>query len=325
VPFRVSTYLSVALLVTACELADPGLSTEFPDAGPGGPDSSFAGVGHGIPFGEFNLPPSAYGRPYTGAVTPANRSTLPGLLRGAQHTKTRLVLTLAGSRQHYVNPDGTFNLELWERQIDQYRDVDFSPYVTQGVVLAHRLVDEPRWPKTWGGRAISLEEIEAMARYSKSIWPSLPTAVGSRPELLRGFDWHYLDIAWAQWGKGSNESPSSPEQFRNENVAYAKELGLGLFFGLNVLDGGDGSSRVAGTKPAHWQMTATELQRIGATLANTPYACALFIWRYDASYERRPDIRVALDTITSAAAGRGGTSCIRHATPADSSTPGQAD
>ena len=28
---------------------------EFPDAGPDGPDSTYAGVGRGIPFGEFGL------------------------------------------------------------------------------------------------------------------------------------------------------------------------------------------------------------------------------------------------------------------------------
>ena len=245
--------------------------------------------GRGIPLGQFDPQESEFGRPYTGAVTATRRSSLPALLRSAQSTKIRLVLNLAGGQRRYVDPDGTFNLELWKREIDQYRDVDFAPYVTEGLVLAHYLVDEPLSPDTWGGRAISMEEIEEMAHYSKSIWPSLPTTVGGvRPRLLRGFDWHYLDIAWPQWagplqGAGAGRTP---EEFRDENVAYAKELGLGLIFGLNVVNGGDGSSGIPGTRQGHWRMTGAELQHAGVTLADTPYACAFFIWRHDPEYER---------------------------------------
>jgi hypothetical protein len=39
-------------------------------------------------------------------------------------------------------------------------------------------VDEPNDETEWGGRDIPYEEIEEMARYSKSIWPTLPTAFG---------------------------------------------------------------------------------------------------------------------------------------------------
>jgi hypothetical protein len=324
--FRVFAYVALALLATACDILDQRSSDEFPDAGPGGPDSSFAGVGQAIPFGEFKPAESDFGLPYTGAVTPASRSGLAAALRSAQEAKTRLVINLAGGRRNYTNPDGTLNLELWKRRIDQYRDVDFAPYVTEGLVLAHSLVDEPRWPGNWGGRAISFEEIEEMARYSKTIWPSLPTTVSgeTRPGLLRGFEWHYLDVAWAQWtgplyGSGASQSL---EEYRNESVAYAKELGLGLILGLNVLDGGDGSSGIPGAVQGHWRMTGAELQQAGVVLAQTPYACALFIWRHDPEYERRPDIRAAMDTIALAAASRGGTSCVRHPTSGDTNPPG---
>ena len=326
VQFRLRAYVALALLATACDIIDQSQSSanDFPDAGPGGPDSAFAGVGQGIPFGEADQPEAEFGRPYTGALAGSSRGGIAALMRHAQATKTRLVIKLAGSKRDYTNPDGTFNLDLWKRQIDQYRDVDFAPYVTEGLVLAHRLVDEPTWPVNWGGRAITLEEIEEMARYSKSIWPSLPTAVSgdTRPELLRGFDWHYLDIASAQWsGPVYSSAGRSLEEFRNENVAYAKELGLGLIFSVNVLNGGDGSSGVRGPKETYWQMTGAELQQAGVTLAETPYACAFFIWRHDPEYERRPDVRAAMDTIAGAAAVRGGTSCLRHPMPTDSTTP----
>jgi len=321
VQLRVRAYLALALLATACDIIDQSSANDFPDAGPGGPDSAFAGVGQGIPFGEADGPESEFAQPYTGALAGATRGSLAGLLREAQATRTRLVLKLAASKRDYTNPDGSFNLDLWKREIDQYRDVDFAPYVTEGLVLAHRLVDEPTWPVNWGGRAIPLEDIEEMARYSKSIWPSLPTAVSgdTRPELLRGFEWHYLDIASAQWsGPVYSSAGRTLEEFRDENVAYAKELGLGLILSVNVLNGGDGTSGLPGPKEKYWQMTGAELQQAAVTLAETPYACAFFIWRHDPEYERRSDVRAAIDTIAAATAGRGGTSCVRHPMPTDS-------
>ena len=69
---------------------------EFPDAGPNGPDSSYAGVGQGIPFGEFGLTLEQFRPPYTGAVVLVSRSSVASVLRAAQDRKLRLVLNLAG-------------------------------------------------------------------------------------------------------------------------------------------------------------------------------------------------------------------------------------
>jgi len=81
----------------------------------------------------------------------------------------------------------------------------------------------------------------------------------------------------------------TPEQFRDKNVADAKALRLGLIFGMNVLDGGDGSSRIAGTfdlrtVSTRWQMTAAEVQRAGAVFATTAYACAVVSWRWSPDF-----------------------------------------
>ena len=291
---------------------------EFPDAGPNGPDSTYAGVGQGIPFGEFGLQPEHFRAPYTGAVVIVSRSSAAAVLRAAQARKLRLVLNLGGGRKLYSNPDGTFNLERWKARIDTYRDVDFAPYVTEGLVLAHYLVDEPGATGSWGGRPVSRADIDAMARYSKSIWPTLPTAVRATADWLGRGDTAYtsLDIAWAQWA-GPHRGGSTgltPEQFRDENVALAKELELGVIFGMNYLNGGDGSSGVPGTDehPERWQMSAAEVAHVGTVLAGAPYACALLSWRHDAEFESRPEVRAALDSVANVAAARGGTSCTRR-------------
>jgi hypothetical protein len=304
-------------LFTACS-AFEAQESEFPDAGPNGPDSLYAGIGHGIPFGAFSLPPEQFRAPHTGAVLVVSRSRVGMVLKAARAGKVRLVLNLAGSGKHYTNPDGTFSLELWKSQIDTYSDVDFSPYVTEGLILTHFLMDEPNAANRWGGQRVSRADIEEMARYSKSIWPTLPTAVRAAPGWLLEGDTTYqsLDIAWAQWngpryGAGAG---LPPEQFRDKTVAEAKHLGLGLIFGMNYLDGGDGSSGIRGTVPTRewWEMSTAELVHVGTLLAGAPYSCAFLSWRYEPSFESRPDVRGALDSVATIAATRGGTSCLRR-------------
>ena len=306
------------ILFTACSAFEAAETSEFPDAGPTGPDSLYAGIGQGIPFGEFGLRPEQFRPPYTGAVLPVSRSRVGAVLREGRAGKLRLVLNLAGSGSHYRNLDGTFDLAQWKSWIDTYRDVDFAPYVEEGLVLAHYLMDEPGAVKTWGGQRVSRADIEEMARYSKSIWPTLPTTVRATPGWLGAGDTTYrsLDVAWAQWagphhGAGTGLTPA---QFRDENVARAKQLGLGLIFGINYLDGGDGSSGVQGTSdhPQWWQLSPAELLEVGTLLVQAPYACALLSWRHDAAFESRPEVRAALDSIAAAAAARGGTSCLRR-------------
>jgi hypothetical protein len=329
---RVALLTAVVPVIVSCSVFDElggggSRRSDFPDAGPGGPDSLYAGIGQGIPWGESGLEIDQLRAPVTGAMVPVSRGTVGAVLRAARAHRIRLILNLAGSRPRYQNPDGTFNFETWKARIDTYRDVDFAPYVTEGLILAHYLMDEPGAAKTWGGQRVSRAVIDSMARYSKSIWPSLPTLVRATPSWLATGDtnYHDLDIAWAQWA-GPNHGGSrgdTPESFRDRNVAYAKRLGLGLVVGLNYIDGGDGSSGLHGSSGRldWWQMSAGEIQRVGTVLAGAPYVCAFISWYHQEAFVSRPDIRPAIDSVTRIAAVRGGTSCVRHPLPGDSLAP----
>jgi len=311
----VGTLLSLAGCGTPFGGAD--VKEEFPDAGPGGPDSMYAGVGGGVPFGMFALPLERLRAPITGATLAAPRNQVGAVLRAARVGKVRVVLNLGGAKDNVRGTSGRFDLARWKARIDGYRDVDFAPYVEEGLVLAHYLVDEPYARQSWGGHEISRADLEEMARYSKSIWPTLPTAVRAPPAWLAedGATYRSLDIAWAQWagpGRAGGEW-RTPEEFRDQYVSYAKRLGLGLIVGLNQLNAGDGSSGVRGTtdNPRDWEMSAAELAHVGTVLVQTPYACAFMSWRYDAQFETRPGMRAALDTVAVLARMRGGTSCLR--------------
>src|SRR3954453_2654474 len=98
----------------------------FPDAGPNGPDSTYAGVGQGIPFGEFALTPDQFRPPYTSAVVPVTRSNVASVLRAAQEHTRPGVHNAGGGGSHYTNSGGTLNFELWKAQVGTYRDVACS-------------------------------------------------------------------------------------------------------------------------------------------------------------------------------------------------------
>jgi hypothetical protein len=308
-------------------------SAQTPAAPP--PDSSATPVtsasAPGIPFGDFHLPVSEFGNgSYTGSLQALWPLVVYQVLDAASASGARVIISLAGSRIAYTNPDGTFNLAKWESRVARYKDYDLWRYVASGTVIGHYLVDEPYCTTCWGGKGIDPGTLEDMARYSKSLWPTMPTGIRNYPSLmpLQGFP--DIDFAWAQWA-GALHQPTlkiTPEQFRDREVAAAKARGVGLVFGLNYLDGGDGSSGINGTYAQdpnlgdgntcdsrghcyRYAMSVSEVQRIGTLLAASPYACALVNWKYNPAFIARPGMREALDSVSSAARSRPRTSCVQ--------------
>jgi hypothetical protein len=266
----------------------------------------------GIPFGDFHLPTSLFSNlRYTGALRAVAPSTVIGELNTAARYGKRLVISMAGSRKYYTNSNGTFNITKWKYRVSAFRGVALGKYVSSGVLVGHYLVDEPGCLPCWGGKAISASTIEELARYSKSVWPSLATTVRAAPTGLPLIWYRYLDFAWAQW-VGPKHSPSfnqTPTQFRDRQIAAAKARGLGLVFGMNYLNGGDGSSGIKGTVYTRWEMSAREVKNVGVVLAQASYACALLSWKYSTTFLSRSGMSTALSYVSSAARNRWRSSC----------------
>lgn len=227
---------------------------------------AFAG---GIPFGTFAQPLTAYGDRYNGG----HRNSAPGELVNALTTIRnrggKVVLMFAGNLRHYTDADGHFSLSMWQARVDRYRSVDFSSFIDDGSVIAHFLVDEPNDPANWGNQPIPGGTVEAMAEYSKQIWPNMATVVRVDPGYLAKFnvDYQSLDAAWSQYV----ERKGPAETYIQQSVADAKALGLQLVVGLNILGGG------LGIVP----LSATEVREAGSALLASPYPCAFISWEYD--------------------------------------------
>ena len=260
----------------------------------------------GIPFGVFHLPSSLYGTGFSGSLvnTSSATSSLVPVLAAAKRTGLKVVISLVGAERYYKNSNGTFSLAKWKARVDAYRKVNFSSYIKDGTIIGHYILDEPHDPSNWGGRTISRATVDEMARYSKSIWPSMPTIVRGWPAYLRGYNYRYLDAAWAQYSARFG----SVSTFMTNNVRDAKASGLALVIGMNQLAGGN-SSGLRGYYSGRYSMSASQLRTWGAVMLANSYPCAFLSWAYNARYMNRSDIKSAKAYLAGKARSRATKSC----------------
>ena len=278
----------------ACESADR-LSPSTPDGGRFAAPSTGSS---GIPFGAFAQPISLYGQTYTGGLlNPENPDNLLSQLAAIRAAKARVVLTFPGSSARYTNPDGTFNFDFWKARLDRYAAVDFESFVSDGTIVGIYLIDEPSCASCWGGQVIPQDMVEAMAQYSKSLWPEMKTIARVDPTWLDDYSGEYLnlDAGWAQYVVRKGDVAT----YLSANVAAARSKGLALIVGLNVLGGGLNQT----------SLSASQVKDFGSALLADPYACAFISWKYDAAYFARTDIKSAMALLSKKAKRHASTSC----------------
>ena len=269
-----------------------------PPPTPEAPPPSGPPVHNGIAFGPnvytkhasstALIPPSGVDPSFTGLVNAAYIPTLLAKLEAARRANGRVLLSFAGNSDSYRDANG-FNLAVWKRRVDRFRGIDISSYIADGTLMGHFIMDEPSDPHNWLGHQVSLADIDEMARYSKEIWPDLPAVIRGWPWYLKGYEYKYLDAAWAQYAARFG----SIDDFIATNVEDAKASGLALVIGLNVLAGG-GEHGLPGYYNEKFSMSAAQLREWGGAFLAKPYGCAFFMFRYDSAYFNRPDIRDAM-------------------------------
>jgi hypothetical protein len=260
----------------------------------------------GIAFGAFDMPPSMMGSKFTGIARASGPYDILCTLATARRAGARIIVRMSGGDTYFRNPDRTLNLEKWKARIDRYKRVNLQPFIDDGTLIGHYILDEPHNGNTWKN-FVPFETIEAMARYSKELWPDLTTVVRAYPDWLSDatFQWQYLDAAWAQYSGRKGEV----KQWMKDQSAYARSEGFGLIVGLNFLNGGDESSGIKGSREGSYAMSAKQVREWGAVLAADTHACAFYSWKYTSSYFDRSDVESALDEVSSKAKNRERQSC----------------
>ena len=279
---------------------------EGPDPAAAAPEglslaSAFRG---GIPFGTFHLPKNLYGRSYTGTLGNISPGLLRSYLETARKNGAKVMVTFSGNERHYKNSNRSFSLAKWKQRVNRFRGINLSSYIKDGTLMGHYLLDEPHDPANWGGRTVSRATIDAMAKYSKQVWPGLPTIVRAWPKFLKGYRYRYLDAAWAQYSARFG----SVSKFMSDNVRDSKASGLALVIGMNQLAGGN-SKGLRGYYSGRYAMSASQLRSWGSAMLGNSYPCAFISWQYNSRYMNRSDIRSANGYLAGKARSKGTKSC----------------
>jgi hypothetical protein len=253
--------------------------------------------GGSLPFGLSQTPIEEYTTRWTGALYAADPANLVARLDRAESGKMKLIVKLAFSG--LKNADGTFSLTKWKAQVDRFRTLPLGRHITSKTFYLHDLIDQPNCASCWGGKAIPWATLEEMARYSKSIWPALPTTSRVTPSKLAEatFRWTYLDAGWAEY----NTKLGDLKTYLAAQAAQARLEGLGLVAGLNLVDGSGYN-----TAP----MTASQVKAFGTIIAGYASVCAFVGRDYNTSYLSQSGIRAALDAVTTVAKSRNPASCV---------------
>jgi hypothetical protein len=261
----------------------------------------------GIPFGFFRMEFTQLSSDWTSLKRVAIPETILQNLEIARSQGGRVFLQLARGHSHYQNRDRSFNLEKFKEMLDQIKGLDLDSYIADGTIAGHLMIDEPSDPSNWGGSPIPYETIEEAARYSKSLWPDLPTLVRSKPSWLANapFRWKYLDAGWAQYAARFGDING----YRDVEIRGASDAGLQVVWGLNVTDGGDGRSRRPGRKRGKFSMSAEELLHYGTPLIEASSTCGFLAWMYEGEYLKDDDVLTALKTLSQAARNQPSRSC----------------
>ncbi len=264
----------------------------------------------GVVFGTFDLDQSLLNNVHTGwmqggAVSPEN---VLAKLAATRAKGGRAIIKMSMGHDRYVqNGDRTFSVTKWKALVDRFKKVNLDPYIADGTLVAHYLMDEPHRTVRWGGRIVSQATLEEMAKHSKRNWPNLTTVVRVVPSWLgsANVNFVHLDAGWAQYAVGKGDAA----RWAASEAAAAKRKGLGLVVGLNVLDGGNGSSRIRGTQSRWWAMSASEIRSYGAAMLSQSHACGFYMWMHQSTYYNRSDIKSAMAEVSSKARSHPQTSC----------------
>jgi hypothetical protein len=255
---------------------------------------SYAG---GIPFGTTRQPNSWFTAPYNGALRIIGPDHLMSDLSAIRSRGGKIAINLSGGQSRYKDAAGNFSLTKWKASVNRFRNINFSSYIKDGTIIGHYLMDEPHNKSRWNGKVVSPATIEAMARYSKQLWPGMVTIVRAYPEYLAQYSgsYQYLDAAWAQYVY--RKGPVA--DFTRSNIALAQRKGLALVVGLNILQGGPNGSR----------MSASQIKSWGSTLLSSSYPCAFISWEHNSTYLSSSSIKDAMRYLRSKAQSRSAKTC----------------
>jgi hypothetical protein len=267
----------------------PPIDTTPPPPPPPPGDSIPPPTHVGIGFGPTANPWGTYGPVYSGSLQNGNPETALLNLDAAKRASARIIINFTGNEQYNRDENG-FSFTKWKQRVDRFRNLNLGPYIADGTLFAHMIMDEPSDLGNWSGKIVPQEAVEQMAQYSKSIWPDLTVVIRAWPDYLEGGHYPSLDATWIQY----LERFGDIEKFIETRLHPAHELGLATVSGLNVIDGGGPNSGMPSYRPGKRAMNPTQLKTWGERMMRED-VCIFLLWNYREDYFSRPDIQEAME------------------------------
>lgn len=212
----------------------------------------------------------------------ASNYTVNTLLPMVKNSGMKITLRLTHDHDAYTT-SGNFDLALWKSDLDSWNSYDIQNYIDDGTLVGHMLLDDI---DTFSGTDPTAAELDEMARYSQEKFPGLMTFVRQTcsrmptPDTENG-EYQYVDNCVNQYTNYPGYSDGPIDSYVTTQISAADTLGLGMINGLNIVDGGDGSSGELGSRSNHYAMTATEITEYGEALLNVPNLQMFLMWEYD--------------------------------------------
>jgi hypothetical protein len=199
------------------------------------------------------------------------------LLPMARDAGFRVTLRLTGDHPRYTTPAGDFDLAAWKGMLDPWAGSGVEAFIEDGTLVGHMLLDDIHNFEGVDPDAATLDE---MARYSHERLPGLMGFVRERatemPEPAGGRYLH-VDAVVNQYKAAHGDVG----RFAEAEGARARALGVGIIQGLNIANGGDGSSGQPGWQEGRYAMSGAEILAYGTRLADEPGALMFLAWEYD--------------------------------------------
>jgi hypothetical protein len=244
-----------------------------------------ADVAKGVLFGGYRVPADSLGSIYNMIVL--GGSTPYKDLAKVKAKSGHAVLNIPASKStELVNGVTTLSVAAAKRFLATWPDsASLNPYFRDGTILAVTVLDDVTSKASWGSGASNWNRMDSLGLAVKQRYgPTTPTALRATPTVLMGtsrpaYSWRWINYAWGQYAAYARLG--DVVSYRKLNVAQADSIKLCMMWGVNINNGGNGSSGVPGDKSGTWRMTGAEIATYAAELA--PYGTAFVFWEYGAT------------------------------------------
>lgn len=299
-----STGGSFRVIASAGILADTSTVTVSAPLGSGIPAS--------FPYGPFDLFPSSSGpvvSGFVGTVSWTSPTNIITLLSSMRANRVSGFLKMTGNSHSTYITNSQFDIAKWKAATSAYNTsaikAAIADAVANGTLLGYSMMDEPNH-SDWGG-VVTKATLDEMAAFSKSLFPTLPTAAVVPYNWRSAERYKVMDAIISQTWKPT----MTPAQYRDAAVAAAKLNGVSVALSINIMAAAQTDGCELRPNGTTCLMTPDEIRNWAITLGSDPYVCSMFMWRYDTTLWSRPEYLAAFKDVSGALAARSARSCRR--------------